>query len=92
MKAQMCRFKRMSGAKWETGVMIGIESDETFLIVTENGQPLTGKDAVYNFSLTPEQGCFETMSTAQIRRLEDTAYRGGLHDVHLKPGDGMMGG
>lgn len=68
MKAQACRFKRNAAAPgaepypgvWETGIMVGTEDDETHLIVDQQGKPITDRDAIYDFNLTPDLGCFET--------------------------------
>lgn len=59
MKAQMCRFKRAAGDKWESGIMLGTEEDETHLIVDGQGTPITSADALHDFRLVPEEGCFE---------------------------------
>jgi len=70
MKAQVCRFKRNASAPgaepypgpWEDGIMIGTEDDETHLIVDLAGKPITQTDEVFDFRLTPEEGCFETFA------------------------------
>lgn len=56
MKAQATRFKRAEDSKWEDGIMIGTDADESMLIVDTNGKAVPVP--LYDFRLTPEEGCF----------------------------------
>jgi hypothetical protein len=66
MIVQACRFKRKDHAKWEIGVMIGTDSDETVIIIDDQGMPVANK-VMWNYNLMPEQGCFHLV-TAEVSK------------------------
>jgi hypothetical protein len=56
MVAQACRFKRAEKHKWESGIMIGTDKDETVLIVDIEGKVVIG--SIWTYNLIPHAGCF----------------------------------
>jgi hypothetical protein len=58
VKAQVCRYMVAGDGKWQRGIMIGTESDETAVIVNEDGKLVAAP--IYDFKLEPHSGCFET--------------------------------